>query len=69
MQRHTRARVIMHCSNIPRTRTREILACLPLELLASIFLQVYSWIYFVYPVGNIEPEWQRVEHLVVETNR
>ena len=40
MQRRTHARVMVHHPNIPRTRAREILASIPLELLVSIFLQV-----------------------------
>ena len=46
MQRRTRTRVMVHHSNVPRTRTRQILACNTLELLASIDHRVYT--------GNIQ---------------
>ena len=68
MQRHNCAEMMVHPSNIPRTRVHEILVHLPLKLFINIFLQVYSWVYLVESTWK-QSQWQQVEYLNMVTIR
>ena len=60
MQRRTRARVMVYHSNNPRTCAREVVARVPLELLASVYFRAFTLAgalhELVWNIGYIEPK-------------